>query len=162
MMWVLRAGKNSKYFNDFITHGRIYMCWDGYDADLSAFSEHKQFFELVSHEPDNTKLFGIINRCSQLECFANGINIGDLVLVPSYHSKYYALGKVIGAYEYGATKNFFPHSRKVEFLLMDINRDIFDRRIQYSLGAYRTLFHTKHEDFILAMIKKNYPDKEWR
>ena len=161
-MWVLRAGKDAKYYDEFKKYSRIYMCWDGYDVNLSSFNEHIQFIELASRVPENKTAVAIRNRGSQLEYFTNDMNIGDLILVPSYHSKFFALLKVIGPYEYKATIDFFPHSRKVDFLLTDIDKSIFNQRMQYSLGAYRTLFHAKDEEYILNMIKKNYPDKAWR
>ena len=162
MMWVLRAGKKAKYYDDFKEYGRIFICWNGYEADLSTFSEHNQFLELASRAKENTSIVAIRNRGSQLEYFTNEMNIGDLILIPSYRSKYYTLVKVIGPYEFSAIKDYFPHSRRVKFLITGIDRNIFSQRIQYSLGAYRTLFHAKEEEYILSMIKKNISSKETR
>ena len=35
MMWVVRAGKRSVYFDKYMKTSRIYIPWDGFRVDLS-------------------------------------------------------------------------------------------------------------------------------
>ena len=78
-----------------------------------------------------------------------------MVLLPHLGSRHYTLAQIVGEYEYDPNnENGLWHSRKIKVLKREIPRDIFSQKIQYSLGAYRTIFHAKYEDEILGIINK--------
>ena len=55
------------------------------------------------------------------------------------------------------TYNVLSHLSEMmhnEFIVKDIPRKIFDQRTQYSLGAYRTLFKAKNEEYIIEKINE--------
>ena len=35
MMWVIRAGQNSGFYDKYLRTSRVYIPWDGYKYDLS-------------------------------------------------------------------------------------------------------------------------------
>lgn len=151
MMWLCRGGRNGLVVNMFIDDNKIYLPWDGYNADYSECSVLSEFREIVIKEKKVDNRATISNWSSQLYQFVNGISIGDYVLVPGPQSRIYHLAKVTGDYTY-SSNNEYHHSRDIEFLVKDIPRDIFNRSTQYSLGAYRTLFKPKYEEYIIKTI----------
>lgn len=42
MIWVCRPGKEGKYFPLFYKNSRIYLTWEGYNADLSSYKTLKE------------------------------------------------------------------------------------------------------------------------
>ena len=156
MLWVLRPGKNAVYFEDFVKNNRAYICWEGYDKDLSRLSSHNDYTELAAIEPENTNTVAKRNRASQLEYFCKDMKTGDRILLPKGHSRSFALVEVVGPYEYQATEGFFPHSRRIKILVPEISSAIFSQNERYSLGAFRTLFHAKDEELLIQKIEKKY------
>lgn len=152
MIWVCRAGKNACYLEMFLENNRIYLPWEGYKADLSKFDSVVDFRALVIKEKNIDNQTSVSNWSGQLRSFVNEMQINDLVLLPDVHSRKYHLVKIVNDYEYLGDKINFSHSRKIKVLVKDIPRNIFPQSIQYSLGAYRTLFKVKREDDILKMI----------
>lgn len=153
MMWVCRAGKKSKELDFFVKTERIYMPWDGFAANYSNLDKLEEFRLIVEKEKNVNNRTTVSNLASQLYQFVNGISIGDYVLIPCENSWFYHLAKVIGGYNY-SDEDYLRHSRKIEFIIKDIPREIFDYHILSSLGAYRTLFKAKNEQIILDTIKK--------
>lgn len=152
MMWVCRAGQNACYLKMFLENNGIYLPWEGYKADLSKLDTVIDFRALVIKEKNIDNHTSVSIWFGQLRSFVNKIQINDLVLLPNAHSWKYHLAKIVNDYEYLGNKTNFSHSRKIEVLVKEIPRNIFPQNIQYSLGAYRTLFKVKWEDNILKMI----------
>ena len=48
----------------------------------------------------------------------------------------------------------YAHLREIEWLIMDVPRDIFPQDVKYSLGAFRTLFKAKQEGLIVSLMEK--------
>lgn len=155
-MWVLRAGKNGMYADEILKNKRVYICWDGYDADLSKFASHAEFITLAEKEEENDTKVALRNRSSQLEYFCKSMKIGDYILIPKARSATFILVKVISDYEYIPNEMGFCHTRRVEVVVPEISSSIFPQTIKYSLGAFRNLFHVKYEDEVCKLLKENY------
>lgn len=153
MMWVCRAGKDSIYYNKFIENERIYLPWEGFHVDLSSKTCLSDYRVLVADEKGSHNTTTISNLACQLDYFCNQIMIGEYVLVPSRNSRTYALCRVIGNYKYSETDEL-PHSRQIEILRTDIQKDIFPQSIVYNLGTFRTIFRVKNEDKVLKIIEE--------
>ena len=146
-MWVVRAGKKAIYFDKYMDDKKIYIPWDGYDVDLSAFNSYGDFKELVLKEKgDDNSRTSISNWTTQLFSFVREMRIGDSVLIPSEFSRSYCLAAINGEYVFDENENEkLYHSRSITIIEQNIPRDIFEQSIIYSLGAYRTIFHVKYE-----------------
>ena len=153
-MWVVRAGKKAIYYRKYITDSRIYIPWDGYEIDLSAFNTYGEFKELVLKEKgDDNSRTSISNWTTQLFSFAREMRIGDKILIPSEFSRSYCLATISGEYVFEKKdKEKLYHSRSINIIEQGIPRDIFEQNIIYSLGAYRTVFHVKYEKEIIDTI----------
>ena len=152
-MWVCRAGKNAEYLKSFLNTSRIYLVWEGFDADLSSFDDMDLFRELVIKEKETDNKTSVSNWAGQLRAFSRDMNMGDYVLVPDACSQHFMLAQLKGEYEYSAlTEVGFFHSRKVDIIARNIPKKIFPQHIQYGLRAYRTVYKVKNEEEILKII----------
>ena len=155
MMWVIRAGRDSVYYKEFLDNQRVYLSWEDFKYDLSKIAGMPGYRSLVEQEKGSVNRSSISNWAGQLNAFVKVIAEGDYVLIPSQGSKSYCVAKIIGAYEFDeANKYGLYHSRKIRALIKGIPRNIFSQEVVYSLGAYRTIFIAHHEEEIIRSIKK--------
>lgn len=151
MLWVCRPGKNAVHIQRFIEQKKIYLAWDGFCVDLISYDTREQFKELVKLEKSPTSRTSISNWSGQLYSFCKEMNVGDYVLIPYKSSKKYILASICGEYEYDEDDELH-HSRSIKFIVDNIQRDLFPQNIQYSLGAFRTLFKVRQEKEVLDII----------
>ena len=153
MMWVCRPGQQGKYYNLFLSTERIYLAWDGYHRDFSGLATRNEFRDAVVEEKHPEARTTISNWSGQLYSFCVEMNVGDYVLIPSKGSQTYLLCILTGRYEFDATSEL-PHSRKIGIITKAIPREKFPQPIQYSLGAFRTVFKVKQEREIILIAKQ--------
>ena len=151
MLWVCRSGQKGCYFSKYIEEQRIYLPWDGYRFDLSKYDSLEDFRPVVSKEKQTDNRTSVSNWSGQLFAFVKQMQIGDYVMIPSANSQSYVLAKISGDYEYHASDSLC-HSRSIEIIREDISRSVFSQSIQYSLGAYRTVFQPRYEEEIVRII----------
>ena len=154
MLWVCRTGKLAKYYEKCIDNCEIVLPWQGYAYDLSDCQTLADFRKTVENEKDIDNRTSISNWSSQLFSFCKDMQIGDYVLIPNLHSKKYDLVKIVSNYFFRENDSEIHHVRKIKICCRGIPREIFPQSIQYSLGAFRTIFKPKHESEILALIEK--------
>ena len=155
MMWVMRAGQKAVYLDKFLTANKIYLPWDGYRISLDSAESREDFRKIVIEEKGNSERTTISNWAGQLYSFAKEMCVGDYLLIPKAFSRGYILAKLSGDYCFNESDDdALYHSRDMEVICSDIPRDIFSQSIQYSLGAFRTLFKVKAEDEVLLTINK--------
>lgn len=152
-MWVCRAGKNAVFLDYFIEHSSIYLAWEGFKIDLKSVSQKSDYRTIVGKEKNTNNRTSVSNWAGQLNAFANEMQEKDYVLVPYKDSRFFALVRISGPYEYDETnEKQMYHTRKVDICAKNIPKDIFPQSIQYGLRAYRTLYKVKNEDAILRII----------
>ena len=155
MMWVIRAGQDSLYYDKYLETSKVYIPWDGYKMDFSNIKTRSDFRPVVEKEKGTDNRTSVSNWAGQLYNFTQEIERGDYVLIPSRGSHTYCLAKITGDYFFNASdKDELYHSRSIEVIGKDIPREIFSQTVIYSLGAFRTIFKAKHEDEIKKTIKK--------
>lgn len=155
MMWVIRAGQDSLYYDKYLETSKVYIPWDGYKLNLSAIETRTDFRTVVEKEKKTDNRYSVSNWAGQLYSFTKEMEKGDEVLIPSQGSHTYCLAKIAGDYCFDVNdKNKLYHSRSIEVIEKDIPREIFSQSVIYSLGAFRTIFKAKHEDEIMEMINK--------
>ena len=153
MMWVCRPGQQGKYYELFVATQRIYLAWDGYRKDFSGLMTRAEFKDVVVAEKNPEARTTLSNWSGQLFSFCVEMQNGDYVLIPSRNSRTYLLCQIAGNYEFDSASEL-PHSRKVQIVSKPIPRDTFSQPIQYSLGAYRTVFRVKQEQEVLNLAKQ--------
>lgn len=149
-MWVCRAGQNAKYLSLFLETSKIYLAWPGFNYDLNSLPTMMSFRDVVSEEMHCENRTSISNWAGQLKSFRDDLAIGDYVVIPHERSLSYSLAKITGEYVYEKNPlSGFYHSRDVEIVYRGIPRAAFTQTMQYSMGAFRTVFRVKKEDEVL-------------
>jgi len=152
MMWVCRAGKDSAYFDFFISSNVIALPWDGYKTDLSSIRDREGFKRLVREETGTENRTSVSNWAGQLYTFCVEMRKGDYVLIPSLHSKYYVLAVIRSEYRYNEQMSEgLRHFRDIKVVKDQIPKSALSQEMQFSLGAYRTVFKCKEEDYLLRI-----------
>ena len=160
MMWVIRAGQNSVYYDKFLEESKVFLPWTGFKMDLSSFSSRPEFRNLVEKEKGDVHHTSVSNWAGQLYSFTVDAQKNDFVLIPSKGSHTYCLSKITGDYAFNENEpSKLYHSRDIKVILKDIPKRIFSQEIVYSLGAFRTIFKARHEEEIIRAIKK-WKDKK--
>ncbi len=155
MMWLIRAGRNSIYYDAILESQRVFLPWNGYHYDFKAIKTKEELRLAVGNEKCTDNRTSVATWVGQILDFVQKIQIGDYVLIPSKGSHTYVLATVTGDYEYNADQNeCLQHCRSIKVLIKDFPRDALSQQIQYSLGAFRTVFRVKYEDEILRSIEK--------
>lgn len=155
MIWVCRSGKNSIYLDYYLDTSKIYLAWDGFKSDLKRYNEIDDYKFLVIQEKGEASRTSVSNWAGQLNTFCYVMKAGDYVLIPHVGSGAYTLARITGDYEYNdANDKGLWHSRKIEILKIGVPRELFSKQIQYSLGAYRTIFKVKAEEEVLNVFKE--------
>lgn len=153
MLWVCRAGKNACYLEQFVENGKIFLPWEGYNVDLTEVKNREEFKNIVMLEKKPNNRTTLANWAGMLYSFCLEMNIGDYVLIPKYKSEAYILAEITGEYEYcDDTKKLLHHCRNIKIMNTNVPREVFPQNIQYSLGAFRSVFHTKYETEIISAI----------
>ena len=151
MMWVVRAGQKSIFYEKFIENQRIYIPWEGYRFSLKGITNKSEFRQIVEKEKKIENKTSISNWSGQLYSFVEQMKENDLVLIPTKGSHTYTLAKIKSEYFFSNEDNLC-HYRKIEIIEKAIPRSIFPQHIVYSLGTFRTIFKVKQEEEILCRI----------
>lgn len=156
-VWVCRAGRNSVYHSRFIENNKIFLTWDKWKIDLRLLPPEKDRLRaFVCDECCDTNRTAVSNHLSQVMIFRDKMSVGDWVIVPGTRSREYSLGVIKGDYSYhpDAGEHFY-HQREVEWKLLDVPRSSFSKSMQYSLGAYRTIFSLKNTGEFFKFINNS-------
>lgn len=153
MMWVCRAGVYSAYLEYFFQNNKIFLPWrNAYKKDLSKFKDNEELKAFVRSEHQYESNISIATWASQLRIFSCEMKVGDYVLIPHSHSRQYTLAIISGDYCFSNSDPMkLWHSRPINVLPGEVQRSSLSQPLQYSLGAYRTVFKIKQEDeFLIA------------
>jgi restriction system protein len=146
-IWLFRAGKSGEYERRFLTEGKIYLTWEDFNIDLKQLKTKIDLYNALYTSRPKAKRGTIRNFTGQIFPFANMMNIGDWVVLPSKLKSAIHFGEIKGEYEYHPTaEDPFYHSRKVDWFAKDIPRSNFDQDILYSLGAAMTVCKITRND----------------
>lgn len=160
-MWVCRSGKDSVYFDQFIKEKIIGIPWEGYDYDFNEVTTRDDIKELVKKETKSDNRTSISTWAGQIYSFCKEMKMGDYVVIPSFRSRHYIFAQIIGEYEYDGEKSL-KHTRKIKIIGKEIKREELSQSLQYSLGAFRTIFQVDDKELLKKMEVEICEDKEHR
>ena len=155
MMWVIRAGQKSIYYDKYLKESKVYIPWDGYRMNLGSIMKREDYRSIVEKEKGVNNRTSVSNWAGQLYSFAKEMKKGDYVLIPSKGSRLYCLATIVGDYCFDKDeKDKLYHSHDIKVLENDVPREVFSQAIVYSLGTFRTIFKVKQEEEIMQAISK--------
>lgn len=150
----------------FLDEGRIYLTWDELNNDLSKLDSRQMLLELLQQVYPNEKLKRLQNHSSQLWPFANVMQPGDWVVLPSKKQPVVYVGRITGDYVYNPTgPDSYYHWRSVEWFGQEIPRAFFGQDLLYSFGAFMTICRIQRNNALerlQAMYKNGWQAEKSR
>ena len=146
-IWLIRAGSHGEFEQKFVQENRVYVTWDGLDADLSKLHDRKGLVDLMGRIYSDAKPRTIQNWASQVWPFAHEIKQSDLVVVPLKSQPVIYFGEVVGDYHFEPEgPDPYYHWRPVKWVGEAIPRSNFSQDILYTFGAFMTICRVQRND----------------
>ena len=142
-IWVCRTGSDGRYDELFLETSCIYLTRENLNFNIKSVDKNYILNHLLSQNPSAARQT-ISNIWSQLDIFANRMQINDVVIIPKKGKYCINVAVVEGEYEYH-NNAVFPetHRRKIRIIAKNVDTNKFPRDLFYSLGAFRTIFEIK-------------------
>lgn len=141
-VWLVRAGKDGEFEQQFLEEGRIYLTWNRLAYDLAERADRERMRELLEQVyPEKPKQW-IRSSLGQVWAFNRRMAQNDWIVLPSKSKSKSAIhvGKVKGDYVFNPNANDpFFHYRKIEWVVQDVPRTNFDQDLLYSFGSLLTI-----------------------
>ena len=150
---MIRAGRNSVFYNDFIDKKVVSIGWREL-GDLSNFLDAEEISQKTNECYEGSEA-QIRNYSNQVSKFLFDVKVGDNVITYDSSSRKYIVGIITGDYEFNP-KLFedMPNIKRVKWN-KTVSRDDLSANAKNSLGAIQTLFKPNREatQEILAKIR---------
>jgi len=150
-IWTIRAGKYGEQEQACLNEKLVTISWNDL-PNLMSFANRDQLavaYQKLYEEPNKLKV-GI--TAGQLWRFANEIEVGDLVALPSKAQAVIHIGKVEGAYQFQQKSKDVLHWRPVTWL-RTIPRAEFDQDLLYSFGSLLTVSQVNRPDAAQRVLR---------
>lgn len=139
-VWLIRAGSQGQFEQKFLNENRVYVTWNGLNANLLTMKDRQQLIEALGVLDPDAKPKKLVNHASQVWPFAHAMKKGDRVVLPSKIQPVIYVGKITSDYHNEPKGNDpFYHWRSVEWLPDAVPRSHFSQDILYSFGAFMTI-----------------------
>ena len=127
--WVIRAGRAGENEDAFIKQG-VTAVGLGLKRSITEFTSREALRSCLTQ-----------SQADQLWRFAKEMQVKDLVVLPRKRTREVAVGRITGEYGYqpNLVGDHVPHTRAVEWIVIDVPRSDFDRDLLNSLGALMTI-----------------------
>lgn len=159
-LWLCRAGKRGKWEQSFLDENRIYLTWEGLNRNLSELQTKPELGEVLREVYPDAPKRRISQNTGQIWVFAQRMQIGDWVVLPSKMKPAIHIGEITSEYQFNANAvDPCFHYRNIKWIETDIPRTNFDSDLLYSFGALLTICEIKRNDAdkrIRGMAKNNW------
>lgn len=140
--WVVRGGKYGEREEEALENGMLTIGF-GVTADLTEAQTREKVQEVVRQaHPDSTPS-QIGSWTGQLWAFRDGINPGDLVVMPRKGQPSIAIGEITGGYQFLKDRNIHQHGRGIKWINQEVPRNLLPSDLKTSLGAILTVFQLR-------------------
>lgn len=159
-LWLFRAGRNGEYENKFLSDGKVYLTWDGFNYNLKDFEDKQKLVDFLMEHYGAERINRARNWAGQMWPIAHEMKEGDWVVLPSKIKSAIHIGEIEGEYVFNKdAENPYFHHRKVKWFATDIPRTHFDQDLLYSFGAFMTVCKIQRNDAearVKSMAKNNW------
>jgi restriction system protein len=137
--WLIRAGKEARYFQDFIENEFVGIGWVDLGELDNSFSKESILHTYQSAYP-NEKKYKAQNAASQIYRFFDEIKVGDTVVTYDREHRIYFLGAVLSDAQWEPeTHSELPRIRKVRWL-KKVEKSQLTSKTLNSLGSIMAFF----------------------
>ena len=136
-VWVIRAGRGGKLEDHALQNGvcGVGFYWQQNASEFVTREELRDHLQKIDAEQHHR------SSADQLWRFANEVETGDIVVMPRKWTKIVAIGTITGHYKHDpdGKRDFFPHTRKVEWRVQDAPKANFDLDLVSSFNSRLTI-----------------------
>jgi restriction system protein len=138
-VWTVKGGRHGEREERCLEHGVIGGGWEKI-PDLSGASSKDELSALCEEAETGWSAKTRSNYVGQLWSLRKRMQDDELVVLPLKTSGTVAVGRVNGPYAYrDDLGDDFKHTRSVEWIATEVERDAFDQDLLYSFGAFLTI-----------------------
>jgi restriction system protein len=152
-VWTVKGGQHGEREERCLEHGVIGGGWEEI-PDLTHISSKEELATVCEGAEPDWSSHTRSNYVGQLWSLRERMQEGELVALPLKTSGTVAIGRIDGPYAYredlGAD---FRHTRSVNWLKTDVERDSFDQDLLYSFGAFLTIGRVQRENAEQRILK---------
>jgi restriction system protein len=156
-VWTVKGGAKGEAEDACLTQGLIGK--GGKVPDLTSVTSRNEISALWSQAYPEMSPPQIANHVGQLWSLVKKMQKGELVVLPLKTTGTIAVGRVTGPYQHRRDLvGLLDHVRPVEWLRTDLPRDVFDKDLLFSFGAFLTVGQVQREraeERILAVVAGN-------
>lgn len=129
-VWTIKGGSRGQYEESFLERGLVALDY-GLRQSIADFTDREA---LRDHLESRT-------GADQMWRFYTEVSTGDMVVLPRKRTGEIAVGRISGPYVYDAESvgSGAPHTRSVDWEVMDIPRSHFDQDLLNSFGSQLTI-----------------------
>lgn len=139
-LWLNRAGAGGEYEDKFLDEGRIYLTWDGLEADFGTVATREALIDVLKQTYSDEKMSRLANHGGQIWSFVKRMSVGDWVVLPSKKQPVVYIGRITSSYCHQPEgPDPFFHYREVDWFGKEIPRSNFGQDLLYSFGAFMTI-----------------------
>lgn len=144
-VWTVKGGRDGGREDRFLARDLIGGGWDELPS-LEQVSSKDELEDLFSRSYPNKTKKSRSHYVGQLWSLIHRMTDGDLVVVTLKTTGAVAVGRIAGPYEYRSDLgDDLRHTRPVEWLATDVERDAFDQDLLYSFGAFLTIGRVRRD-----------------
>lgn len=138
--WIVRAGRNGIYADEWLKNGYVAIFWDFDGADINALDKDELKSRFAQKNPDATPQ-SIAANAGMVYRFAREMNDGETVVMYDPATRLYHLGLITGPCQYFPPNDEEDGSyrRKVKWIA-EAARDSLTAASKNALGGISTLF----------------------
>ena len=161
-LFLVRAGSDGDYENDFLDDSRIYLHWGNMfiNQNITECGDYETIKASALEQRPDMNPKAVINGAGQINSFVYRIAVGDWVVLPRKLKSAISVGVVKSDYMFDPEAEAdFRHYREVEWLNKDIPRSVFDQDLLFSFGAAMTICQIKRnnaESRVKALAAANW------
>lgn len=134
-LWLVRVGKHGEREREVLESGLLQPGFE-FVSDLAGCSNRDAIASRLAEVRPDEGVNTVRNFAAQLNQFVNTMRDGDLVVLPRKLAPQVALGRVAGPYRHEAEHG---PVRPVEWLKIDLPRQVFQKDLLHSFGAFLTI-----------------------
>ncbi len=144
-VWIVRGGKYGEFEETALEKGLVCLGFNEV-PNLKKAKSREAVLEIVRHSFPDASSGRISNFRSQLHAFVNGIEKGDLIVMPHKGKSQLSIGRATGEYTYRNDLGDIHHVRPVNWLRSDVARSELKPDLLRSMGAIMTVFQIKRNN----------------
>ena len=146
-VWVIRAGRMGEN-EEFALNEGVYSIGFSLDQSVTDFANREALRDFIQETQSPDSINRAAAYASQLWRFAHELKVGEMIVLPRKRPKVVAVGRIVGDYVYDPDKSQapLPHTRKVEWLVEDVPRAIFDQDLKNSFTSQLTVSQVRKDN----------------